>query len=280
QGIPGRRRARRCRLAREPGGQPLRLPLLPDALPLRRHRPARVGRVRACRPGGADAAFLGNPGGFVAQFAAQDLADVGLGQFGAKLDVLRPFVAGELVAQEVEQLALGQRVVLLDHEQLDHLARLLVGYADGGGLEHAGMRARDFLDLVRIHVEARDQDHVLLAVDDLGIAALVHDADVAALEEVVGRHDIGCFVGALPVPRHDLWAADRDLAGLASGYRIAVVIEDHDLGRGQRNPDGAAELGDAGRIARHAGRGLGQAVALDDGTAGLREPGLGDRALY
>src|SRR5690606_9420305 len=106
---------------------------------------------------GADGAFLGDLAGLrVPQFAAQDLADAGLGQFAAELDVSRPLVTGQLVVQVVLQFALGQRFVLLDHEQLDRLAGLFVGYANRGGLEHARMRAGDLLDLVRIHVEARD----------------------------------------------------------------------------------------------------------------------------
>ena len=38
-----------------------------------------------------------------------------------------------------------------------------------------------------IHVEARHQDHVLLAVDDADEALLVHDADVAGVQEAVRR---------------------------------------------------------------------------------------------
>ena len=72
-----------------------------------------------------------------------------------------------------------------DH-QLDRFARLLVGHADRGALQHAGQAGHHVLDLVGIDVEAADQDHVLLAVDDLEVAALVHHADVAGLEVAVG----------------------------------------------------------------------------------------------
>ena len=47
---------------------------------------------------------------------------------------------------------------------------LRVRHADHGAFQHAGMARDHFLDLVRIDVEAGDEDHVLLAVDDLGVA--------------------------------------------------------------------------------------------------------------
>jgi hypothetical protein len=58
-----------------------------------------------------------------------------------------------------------------------------------------GMLADHVFHLVGVHVEARHQDHVLLAVDDAEVAALVHDADVAGAEEAVGRHHLGGLVG-------------------------------------------------------------------------------------
>ncbi len=62
-----------------------------------------------------------------------------------------------------------------------------VRHADHGAFQHAGVAGDHFLDLVRIDVEAGDQDHVLLAVDDLGVAVRVHHADVAGAEIAVRR---------------------------------------------------------------------------------------------
>jgi hypothetical protein len=81
--------------------------------------------------------------------------------------------------------------------------------------QHAGAGGDHVLHLVGVDVEAADQHHVLLAVHDLEVAALVHHADVAGQEVAVGRHDLGGFVRALPVAGHDLRALDGDLAGLA-----------------------------------------------------------------
>src|SRR6185369_14543207 len=106
----------------------------------------------------------------VAQFAAQDLADIGLGQVGPELDLLGDLVGGELRAAVLDDFLGGEVRVLLDDEGFDRLAGLGVLHADDGAFQHAGMARDHFLDLVGIDVEARDQDHVLLAVDDLGEA--------------------------------------------------------------------------------------------------------------
>ena len=78
----------------------------------------------------------------------------------------------------------GQCGVFLDHEQRHHLAGSFVGLRDGRDLQHAGMLGDDALDLVRIHVESRHQDHVLLAILDVDEALLVHAADVAGSQPV------------------------------------------------------------------------------------------------
>src|SRR5689334_8658787 len=102
----------------------------------------------------------------LAQRAAQDFADVGLWQLAAELDVLRPLVAGELAPAMLENILLGEVRVLLDHVDLRHFARVRVGHADHGALEHAGVHRHHLLDLVRENLEAGDDDHVLLAVND------------------------------------------------------------------------------------------------------------------
>src|SRR5690606_23700949 len=83
-------------------------------------------------PDGAAGSGLG---GFFPEFAAQDRAGVGLGQFAAELDPVRALVAGQLLARVGLDLLGGQRGILAHHHHLDHLAGLLVGGADGGHLE-------------------------------------------------------------------------------------------------------------------------------------------------
>src|SRR6476619_542526 len=103
----------------------------------------------------------------VAQFAAQDLADIGLGQIVPELDLLGHLVGSQLRGAVFDDVVDRKVRVLLDDERLHRLARFRIRDADHGAFQHARMAGDYFLDLVRIDVEARDQDHILLAVDDL-----------------------------------------------------------------------------------------------------------------
>ena len=66
------------------------------------------------------------------------------------------------------------------------LAHARVGHADHRDLRDVGMLEDRVLDLGRVHVEPADDEHVLLAVGDLEVAALVHHADVAGVQPAVG----------------------------------------------------------------------------------------------
>src|SRR5690606_29418605 len=104
------------------------------------------GKVARKRNGARHGARRGSGGGFVAQLAAQDLADVGLGQLVAELHHVRPLVAGELLARVGLDLLGGEVGVLAHDHDLDHLAGLLVGHADGGDLEDPGHAGEHVLD--------------------------------------------------------------------------------------------------------------------------------------
>jgi hypothetical protein len=71
---------------------------------------------------------------------------------------------------------------------------VLVRDADAGDFQHARVGHHDLFDFVRVDVEARHQDHVLLAVDDFYVTLRIHDADVAGLEEALRRHDLGRLI--------------------------------------------------------------------------------------
>src|SRR5690606_4408067 len=116
------------------------------------------------------------------------------------------FVARQVGAAEFAHLRFGQLRVFPDDDQLHRFAHLLIGDANHGTFHHARHGRHHFLHLVGVDVEAADQHHVLFAVYDLEVAALVHDADIARLEEAVFGHDLGGLVGALPVASHHLRA--------------------------------------------------------------------------
>src|SRR3954471_15427001 len=85
----------------------------------------------------------------LAQSAAQDLADVGLWQLSAELDVFRTLIAGELALAMLQDILLGELRVLLHDVDLRHLAGMRIGYADDCALEDARVHGHHLLDLVR-----------------------------------------------------------------------------------------------------------------------------------
>ena len=76
------------------------------------------------------------------------------------------------------------------------------------------------LDHLRIDVEAAGDDHVLLAVDEIEIAVVVHVADVAG-EEAVADECFGGFLRPVPVALGDVRALDADFADLAGAAALA-----------------------------------------------------------
>ena len=93
----------------------------------RRDASGRDGLLVACSSQCGDIGSGGRGLLFVAQFAAQDLADIGLRQVGPELDLLRDLVVRQLLVAELDDVLGGEVRVLLDDERLDGLARALVG---------------------------------------------------------------------------------------------------------------------------------------------------------
>ena len=93
-------------------------------------------------------------------------------------------------------------------------------------------------------------------------------------------HHLGGLVGTPPIAGHHLRPARADFAAHARRQVLARVVADGDVGRGQRQADGAGPFGDIAAIAGEHRRGLRQTVAFDDRTAGGFEPGIGDGFLH
>src|SRR3569832_100193 len=188
--------------------------------------------------------FLGsNAFFFVAQFPPQYLADIGLGQIIAKLNIFRALVSGELLLAVVHQLLDGQIRIPPDHEQLDGFAGIAIQHAYACAFAHARMCGDHILNFIRIHVKSRHQDHVLLAVDDFRIPAFVHETDISRFEESIRRHGFGGFFRTIPVPGHDLRAANGNFSNFPDWKHIALFIEYRDFSRWKRQTNGAVEFG-------------------------------------
>jgi hypothetical protein len=60
------------------------------------------------------------------------------------------------------------------------------------------------LDLGRVGVEAADDEHVLHAIGDRDVAALIHHCDVAGVQPAVGVDRLGRALGIVDEPRMTL----------------------------------------------------------------------------
>ena len=125
-------------------------------------------------------------------------------------------------------------------ERLGRLAAVVVRDPDDDALVDGGVLVDRLLDRLRIDVVAARDDHVLVALDDVEIAVLVHGADVAGHEEAVdegGRR----VLRALPVAGEHVRPLDPDLPRLAGRQQARRIVEGddvHDDAR-QRQPDRA-----------------------------------------
>ena len=165
-------------------------------------------------------------------------------------------------------------------EGLGRLAAIGVGDADHDHFLHRGMLVDRLLDHLRIDVEAAGDDHVLLAVDQIEIAVLVHVADVAG-EKPVADESLGGFLRPVPVALGDVRPLDADFADFARRQHLRRIVQrDHvHLDAGQHQPD-RARLVRSLLGMRGAGRaGLGHAPAALQLHAdlALEDPGDFDR---
>src|ERR1700674_1472757 len=97
------------------------------------------------------------------------------------------------------------------------------------------------LDLVRIDLEARDDDHVLLAILNEYEAALIETPDIAGAQPALRQHDLFGFFGPLPVAAHHLRTAQTDLPDRSDRQRAASLLRVVKLGDGTGSPNEASE---------------------------------------
>src|SRR5690554_5161563 len=102
---------------------------------------------------------------------------------------------------------------------------MLAGHTDHHTLKHARMLHDNLLDLIRVNIETRHENHVFLAIDDAHTALRAHDADIARLEIAVRRKRRLGLVRQLPVALHYLRPTYRHLAWIAQRYFVVVAIQ-------------------------------------------------------
>ena len=225
---------------------------------------------------GQQAVLVGLPPGralgfFLAQDAAQHLADEALGQFLAEFEELWHLVVGKTRAAMGRQLGRGQLFARPRHHiGLEHLAAGGMFDAHGHGFGHLGVFVQDFVHLAGIDVVPAHDDQILLAVHDIVVAVLVVVGDVAGMQPAVAQGG-GGLLGAVPVALHDLRPAHQHLAFLTRAQHATAVVDVHDAHFRMRegHADGAFLLRAVQGIGRDAGRGFGEAETFGD--AGVRQ---------
>src|SRR5439155_26230632 len=101
----------------------------------------------------------------------------------------------------------------------------LAGYADHGALQHPRVLVQRVLDLDRRDVLAAGDDHVLGAVHDVDVAALVDRGQVARVEPTVLDRLVR-LPRLAPVPLHDHVGARQHLPDLfvVGLHSVAVLV--------------------------------------------------------
>src|SRR4051794_37060953 len=157
----------------------------------------------------------------LAQLSLEHLAGGVARELVDELDVARDLVAGEVGLDVLLDLVLGEvRAVLLDDDRLQPLAELLVVDAEDGRLPDALVAGEQVLDLLREHVLAARDDHVVVAAVHEQAPALVEVADVAGAHQTLD--DV--LVAATRVALELHLVADEDAAGLPLPDGLAVVV--------------------------------------------------------
>ena len=112
----------------------------------------------------------------------------------------------------------------LDHHHRCHrLHPLGVRQANHRHFAHLRQAVNHFFDLAAGHVFAAGLDHVLLAVHHRDIALLVEGAQISAVEPVALKRRLGALV-VVVIAQHQMWRAVHDLADLAHGHILHVVV--------------------------------------------------------
>src|SRR6476659_7120791 len=121
---------------------------------------------------------------------------------------------------------------------------MLICHAYHRALEKAAMAHRHILNLIWKHLETRDRNHVLLAVNDTYAALDIHDTDIAGTEKSVCGHCLCGFLRPIPIASHDLRPARTDFALFPVRQLLAVVVADRNFRRGYRQSDRSGPLSD------------------------------------
>src|SRR5437588_7683694 len=157
-----------------------------------------------------------------------DLPVGGLGQFRKHGELPRFFVARQVTrAVRPDRLHFDRAARLRYDERMHRLAPDPIGHADDGTFGYRWMPVQDILDLSRIDVVATGDDHFLFAIDD-SVETLLVDARQVTGGAPAFAHGLLRCNRIVPITRHDMVAANDDLAHLAGRNAAAGVVHQPD----------------------------------------------------
>ena len=178
------------------------------------------------------------------QLALEDLPARVLRQRVGEHHVLGPLVARQLLLGVGVHVVLGEPDAGLRHDdRRDRLDPRGVADAEHRDLGDPVELVDRLLHLPRRDVLAAGLDHVLLAVDHREVAVLGHHAEVAGVEPAA-RERLGGLLLVLVVAQRGVRGAVHDLADLARGHRLPVVVDQQrlDVDRRPARRAGVAQL--------------------------------------
>ncbi|MNH24475.1 hypothetical protein D3C79_844070 [compost metagenome] len=182
------------------------------------------------------------------------------------------FVAGEVGFAVGLELFQADPAFTRHDKEFHRFAGAFVRDADHCAVGHLWMTHDHFFDLVRVHVEARDNDHVFLAIDDPGKAIRVDHGDVTGLEPTLAIERLGSRLRMLPVALHHLRALDAQLATFAHRQFMAFIVDDLEPRTRYRDTHCPQARQLAVRVGAGYRRGFGQAIAFHNAAASQAFP--------
>src|SRR5512143_2002971 len=143
---------------------------------------------------------------------------------------------------EVFPERLGRHRLAILHDNVHDWQFLLIlvfmGRANHGAVFDCRMAIHDLLDFVGIHVQAVNNDHIFLAVDDPDISLLVYGCDIAREEPSV-PDGLCRILWTIVVPLHDIRSPHRQFPGGPGRQCLSFIIYYLHFQAGQWQADGA-----------------------------------------
>ncbi len=177
------------------------------------------------------------------------------------MDLLRPFVVGEPLATEGEQVRLAHRLAEHDRRR-DLFAPRGMRHAEADRFRDLRMREQHFVDFPRRYFLAAAVDQLFDPADECQIAVCIEHALIAGPKPAIDERR-RVRIRIVLVPANDVRALDDDLAALTGSEVLSCRVHDADLHIGAATHRSRFAGGRRQRVGSHLMRRFGHAVRLE-----------------